>query len=231
MQWRESQLDPLPDPLPLDEVRDGITDAILEYVENAEPGILLVRVPPGTGKTTAAVNVCQELSHNGRILYAAPRHDFYLDVSLCRGYERPKWYEWLPIQPGDEEKGKPETCRYAEYLLAWIRRGYPSMDFCKQFCSRDKWMGRCPYRTQAKHKEPIIFGMHQHLVCGMAIDDYALGFCDEMPLGAFLKKRRIPQGRILVEGATGTTRRFLETLHTISGDYASHGATTRCGRR
>ena len=223
--WREpSQLKPLPEPRPLQEVREGIGLAIQNYVKRQDDRLLLVRVPPGTGKTTAAVNVVQDLSESRRVLYSGPRHDFFGDICFTTGCDPSLWYEWLPYSHRDENK-EPDMCRYADEIIAWLNRGYPAMDFCKQVCRNDGWMSGCPYRLQRKRKEPIIFGMHEHLITGMAISDYGLAVCDEMPLGAFLKKTRIPASGILVPGATRAISLLLNNLHAIAmfSQNAMHG--------
>jgi len=194
IEWRPTALAPLPDPLPLEEVREGITRQIMLYATNPnyDGELLLIRVPPGTGKTTAAVNAVQKLSYK-RVLYAASRHDFYQDVRLVPGFNPELWYEWKPICE--------DTCRYHKSMLAWLNRGYPSSIFCNQVCQYDRHIQFCSYRAQRKRTEPIIFGMHQHLITGMAISNYGLGICDEMPLNAFLNRRQVPLSGILVPGA------------------------------
>lgn len=194
LEWHPPTLAPLPEPLPLEEVRAGITRQIMLYAINPDYAgeLLLIRVPPGTGKTTAAVNAVQHLSHK-RILYAASRHDFFGDVRLVPGFDPSLWYEWRPICE--------DTCRYHASMLAWLNRGYQSSRFCDQVCKWDQHIRRCPYRVQRARKEPVIFGMHQHLITGMAISNYGLGICDEMPLNAFMNQRHIPPSGVYVPGA------------------------------
>ena len=216
LQWKPSQLPPLEEPLPLEEVRSGITRQIMLYATNQDDAsLLLIRVPPGTGKTTAAVNAVQYLGESKRILYAAGRHDFYADICGVRGYKPAQWYEWKAFKHTDSE-GEPDMCRFSDQLDAWVNRGYPSVLFCKQVCLRDKHMSQCPYRLQRGQKEPIIFGMHQHLITGMSISDYALGICDEMPLTAFLDRRNVPESGILVPGASGVVEQLFRRLLQIA---------------
>lgn len=203
LQWQKSALPPLDEPQPLADVREGITRAIMDYAQGGKHNpLLLVRVPPGTGKTTAAVSAAQDLSRSGRVLYAGPRHSFYSDVCLTRNFKPSLWYEWLPYAHQDED-GNHDMCRYAPQMMAWLERGYPAIPLCKGLCIYDGWINECPYRAQAKRKERIIFGMHEHLHTGMAISDYHLAICDEMPLGAFLSRRWIPTSHVVAPGASG----------------------------
>jgi len=215
--WTDkTTLDEHPPPLPLDEVREGISRAILDYVESADPRLLLVRVPPGVGKTTAAVEAAQDLAERGRILYAGPRHDFFADIAGTKGFDWSKWYEWLPFAHTLGGGEAYDMCRYAPEMMSWLNRGYPSIDLCKALCNHDGYLSNCPYRLQARRKERIIFGMHQHLITGMAISDYWCGFCDEMPLGAFLKKQWVPPKSIVVPGAQGALKRLLDGLEYLA---------------
>ena len=213
LRWRpETTLNEHPPPVPLNEVRAGISREILDYVESGDSRLLLVRVPPGTGKTTAAVAAAQELGQQGRVFYAGPRHDFFADITGTQEFIWPMWYEWLPFTHTLGREDGYDMCRYAPEMSAWLNRGYPSMDLCKGLCNKDGYLPNCPYRLQARRKEPIIFGMHQHLHTGMAISNYWCGFCDEMPLSAFLKRKRIPAKSILVPGAEGALKRLLEAF-------------------
>ena len=217
LQWStETTLAEHPPPLPLEEVRAGISREILDYVESGDSRLLLVRVPPGTGKTTAAVEAAQALSEEGRVLYAGPRHDFFADVVGTKDFDWPKWYEWLPYTHTLGREDGYDMCRYAPEMVSWLNRGYPSMELCKSLCNNDGYLPNCPYRQQAARKEPIIFGMHQHLHTGMAISNYWCGFCDEMPLGAFLKRQHIPTHNIMVPGAEGALKRLLEGLEYLA---------------
>ena len=160
LRWNGKPLDPLEEPQPLHVVREGIGEQILSYVDSPTKNLLLIRVPPGTGKTTAAVLACQQLvrSRTQRILYAAPRHDFFQDIRLVFQFNPSLWYEWLPYTHKDD-KGHYDMCEYAEEMIAWIRRGYPGMHLCLQLCR--KYIKDCPYRLQAKRKEPIILYVYR----------------------------------------------------------------------
>lgn len=218
LEWGESTLNEHPPPRPLDEVRAAISREILDYADEEDSRLLLVRVPPGTGKTTAAVRVAQELAEYGRVLYAGPRHSFFGDVMGTRDIDGPLWYEWLPY--AHQEDGCYTMCRYAPEMVAWLNRGYPSIEFCRAVCQYDQHIKHCPYRLQAKRKEPIIYGMHQHLITGMSIANYWIGFCDEMPLTAFLKRQHIPAKGINVSGASGALKELLEALEYLASRAA-----------
>ena len=118
---------PLPD-MTVDEAREAIRHAMREYVADPSPeGILLIKVTPGVGKTTAAVALAEYLAEMGlRVLYAAPRHNFFLDVIKIAKHPE-WWYEWLPRQAGDPETGEGQTCLHSDKMQTWLHRGYPAI--------------------------------------------------------------------------------------------------------
>jgi DNA polymerase III delta prime subunit len=220
LEWHPSQLAPLSDPLPLAAVRDALVSRILEYIyDEKETRALLLRVPPGVGKTTASVQAAQnwalETGGKSRILYVSSRKNFFAELMAMPGVAPQMWYNWLPMQAGDDEH--EETCRYSDEIHAWMDRGYRGIDFCRQMCHEDGWMEEgCPYRAQARRPEPIIFGRHAHLITGMAIKDYEACFVDEMPMSAFIDRRRIPTNEIIVPGLKGDLRSLFSTLFDLA---------------
>lgn len=168
----------------LDESRATIKTELRDYLAQDAPAhMLLIRAAPGVGKTHIAVNVAEELAAAGkRVLYCGPRHDFFADI--LRISTRPElWYEWLPRQAGNDETGKPETCRYAVEIATWQARGYDAVSFCQQVCGWD-YIKRCPYHVQKKRTEPCIFGQHQHVMAHPLKFHALLG--DEDPVNAFM---------------------------------------------
>lgn len=220
LEYHPSKLPPLGEKLPLDDVRHTLAKRILDYIfDEDENRALLLRVPPGVGKTTASVQAAQdyalETGGKSRILYVSSRKNFFAELMSLPGVKPHMWYNWLPMQAGDDEH--EETCRYADEIHAWMDHGYKGIDFCRQMCADDGWMdGECPYRAQAGRQEPIIFGRHAHLITGMAIKDYEVCFVDEMPLGAFTDMRRIPADEIEVSGAQGPMRELFKTLYELT---------------
>ena len=185
-----------PDPtLTLDAARANLTRQIDAYLQLSAPKHgLLVRALPGIGKTTIAARAAERLAlSRQRVLYAGPRHDFFLDVmDVCH---RPDlWYEWQPRQTG--ENGKEETCPYAPYINEWMQRGYKAIDFCSRICGWNTIADDCVYHAQKNRHEPIIFGQHQHVIYGHPIPfAYVIG--DETPIGSFCREWRIPARHIL----------------------------------
>lgn len=188
------------EPISLDEARTVIEKAVKAYLALPEPShALLVKASPGTGKTTIGVAAAEEAATRGwRVLYAGPRHDFFGDVTLLA--DNPGWwYEWLPRQQGDEEKGLEETCAHAPAINVWLAKGYPGMDFCKGVCGWDYVNKGCPYHAQKKRSEPIIYGQHQH-VWGGHPAEFRLLIGDESPLAAFCHEWVIPAKHVVPEG-------------------------------
>jgi len=181
--------------LPLADARKQLTGALAEYVARPLPTppdrlpIKLVAATPGLGKTTAAVRFCEQQAQAGQhILYAGPRHDFYVD--LMRIADHPElWYEWLPRQVGDERH--VETCPYATEIGLWMARGYRAMAFCKGVCGWDYINDTCAYHAQKSRPEPIIFGMHEHVVYGHPRQFHVV-VGDESPIDKFCNPWTIP---------------------------------------
>lgn len=190
---------PMRPTVPLAQARDLIARSLRDYAALDDPQhALLVKAMPGTGKTTAAVRFAEELAAQGaRVLYAGPRHDFYADIQAVAAHPA-WWYEWLPRQYGDEQAGKPQTCRHAEEIQTWLWRGYRGIDFCAAVCGWDYVNDYCPYHAQKRRTEPIIFGQHQHVFLGHPLaDSFDMVIGDESPLGAVAKQWVIPAAWIL----------------------------------
>ena len=185
--------------LSLDEARALIDEEMRAYLDTPNPEhILLVRASPGTGKTTIAVNIAHDVIQTGqRVMYAAPRHDFYLDIQdACRFNERDGalWYEWQPRKERD-----PETCQHTDAIGRWMRKGYDAINFCSGVCGWDYVNDDCPYHAQKQRREPIIMCQHQHVTLGHPLE-FGVVFGDESPLSAFLHRRSIDAGDIVPAG-------------------------------
>jgi len=178
----------------IEEARRVLPSALREYFAQPYPTYVLVaKANPGTGKTTAAITVCEEMAAKGRrVLYLGPRHEFITDIrelSQNPGW----WYEWLPRQEvidGDPED-KIETCRYARYANTYMTKGYDGIKFCQQVCGWDYINHHCLYYGQKRREEPIIFGQHQHLWGGHPLE-FSIVIGDESPLAAMCHPWVIP---------------------------------------
>lgn len=184
----------------LEDTRAMMAKAICEYLAIPSPGhVLLVRAAPGVGKTTAGVLASEAHAGKGhQVLYAGPRHAFFKDVIAIA--QKPElWYEWLPRQRGDDETGKSETCRHEPQITTWMRKGWKGIEFCKGVCKWDYVKNKCPYYAQLKTQEPIIFGMHEHVVHGHPAEFHAV-VGDESPIGKFAHRWAIPSRWVMPGG-------------------------------
>ena len=199
----------------LDEARAIIRDAILEYLRIDMPDhMLLVKSLPGTGKTTAAVDIVDSLVLSGRrVAYAGPRHDLFQDV-IAKSDITSQWYEWQPRQAEDPDSGKIQTCRYADQINTWLARGYAGMDFCAGVCKWEYVNNECAYHKQKARKEGAIYIQHQHVSLGHPLDFNVL-FGDENPISAFTREWRIPAKWIVPPGMD-PTEPLTEVLHWLS---------------
>lgn len=182
--------------LSIDDARAEIRARMSEYLAMPDPGyILLVALPPGSGKTTEAVRQAEFEADIGgkRILFAGGRHNMWDDIrnasTLSPAAFQQFWYHWQPHQQGDPETGQGQTCRYARQFKTWVDRGHRGIDFCKQprVCGWDYIKNACPYHLQAQQPQPIVFVQHAHIALGhKLIERSAIVIGDESPLDAFL---------------------------------------------
>ncbi len=172
----------------VEEAREWIRDTVTAYLNLQNPEhMLLIRAAPGTGKTTIMVDIAHQIASQRRVMYVAPRHDFFHDVlraAQFSGHDPDLWYEWLPRQ-----EHNPETCQHAQAVNRWASKGYRAIDFCIGVCG-NRYMGECPYLAQKNVKNPLIMTQHPHVTLGHPLD-FGVVIGDESPLGAFLNKRYI----------------------------------------
>lgn len=202
-----SSLEPLPDAIPLSEVQAQLVSTMDDYTRRTDDNILLVKVPAGAGKTHSAIEFVQSLARLGqRVIWCSSRHNSWDDLAAFPHFDDEMWYHWRSTQ--GEIAGAP-TCRYAQAQERWTARGYKAFDLCLRLCATDRHLKVCPFRLQAKRKEPIIFAMHQHLTVGLSVAGFDVCIIDELPLGAFVNDRRIPMIHVNVGGAFDTLTRSM----------------------
>jgi len=198
----------------IDEARRVIRQAINDYLELEYPDhMLLIHSLPGTGKTTIAVDIVDQLAEHRRVMYAGPRHDLFQDV-IAKSSRPEQWYEWLPRQAGDDETGLIQTCRYSEQITTWLNRGYSGMDFCSGVCGWDYVNKSCVYHKQKERHERVIYAQHQHVTLGHPLD-FSVLFGDESPLQAFKHEWQIP-GKWIMPPGMDPSEPLTEILHYLS---------------
>ncbi len=213
LQWQVQACEsPTPTPayVSLPQAREHIRTAIEGYLAMDAPGyLLLVKAPPGTGKTALGVQAAEAAATRGRrVAYAGPRHDFFADLMALAG-QPAHWYEWLARQAGDPESGKPHTCDWAEAINShWLHKGYRGINFCAQVCGWDFVNRRCPWHAQKTRPEPIVYLQHNHLALGHPLE-FSLLIGDENPMQAFLWEWIIPAEKVMPTGTlSGGSRVF-----------------------
>lgn len=167
-----------------------------EYLAMPDPDhILLIALPPGSGKTHEAVRQAEMWARQhveGRVLYAGPRHDLWDDLMRTAAYPA-MWYHWQPHTAGDPETGQGQTCRYARQFKSWVERGYQGIEFCKKKSVCAGYMRQCVYLGQREKRQPIVFVQHADIALGHPfLDQTTLLIGDESPLDAFLHPWAIP---------------------------------------
>jgi hypothetical protein len=187
--------------LSIDEARALIRQKMTEYLDMPEPDhMLLIALPPGSGKTHEAVRQIERwamLHPRGRALYAGQRHNMWDDLMAAstlptEGRDR-WWYHWQPHTAGNPETGQGQTCRYTSQFRAWAERGYPGIEFCKKKSVCADYIKRCVYLGQRERTQPIVFVQHADIALGHTfLKQATLLIGDESPLDAFLHPWLIP---------------------------------------
>lgn len=194
------------DERPLAEVRQSLQRAMRDYLRNPDPDhMLLLKPPPGTGKTYAGVEFARWAHEftGQRVLYSGPRHAFYEDIlveSAKQGQPDGIWYEWLPRQDKPDDIDR-HTCHLAPQIAEWQNRGYDSLTFCSRICGWDFVNKGCPYHAQKRRPEPLIYGQHMHVTLGHPLaSQFGVVIGDEDPSQAFLRTWKIPTEFIIPDG-------------------------------
>ncbi len=230
---RSSSLAPPGPAITLDDLRDDLPGRLRDWIDDRDNlgRALLVKVPPGGGKTHSALEVVQDMADDGlRALWAGPRHKMFGDLQLMPHFRPGLWYHWQGISgqlPGPEGDDV-DVCRYGQQQAAWMQRGYDSLQLCWRLCGKrkDNWIKACPYRGQAKRSEPLIYGQHQHLTSGLAIGKYDAVLVDENPLRAFASTRFVPRDGLNVGGGLAVqalTEKLTELCATVKDGNRLHG--------
>jgi DNA polymerase III delta prime subunit len=211
----------------VDEARTMIRQAIREYLALEHPKhMLLIKAPPGVGKTTIAVEMAEAYAGAGkRVFYAGPRRDFFQDIRDASN--RPAWwYDWISRSLAQAED-LPALCRYYGEIEQWMQRGYQAIDFCSnpKICGWAFIQDGCPWHAQKRQLEPIIFGQHAHIALGHPMmEQIALIIGDENPLDAFMHNWEVPGDKIVPEGIS-FEEPITELLYALSGMAAKKGVT------
>lgn len=209
-----------------EEAREVIREAMATYVALEHPTHkLLIKVPPGVGKTTEAVHLAERIAAQGkRVLYCGPRHDFFQDILVAASHKT-WWYEWLPRQRGDEQTGKDETCRYPNQIKTFFDRGYDEgTAFCSRVCGWDYVNEMCVFHAQKKVRHPIIYAQHQHITSGHPLlDTIDVVIGDESPIGVFPREWVIPIKHIIPDDMD-LAEPFTELLYRMR-DLAESGGS------
>jgi hypothetical protein len=187
--------------LTIEQARAQIRQRMTEYLAMPDPDhILLIAMPPGSGKTHEAVRQAEIWARqhfDSRVLYAGPRHDLWDDLmrasTLPADVRDQWWYHWQPHTAGDPETGQGQTCRYARQFKSWVERGYRGIEFCKKHSVCSSYMRQCVYLGQRTKRQPIVFVQHNDIALGHPfLEHTGLLIGDESPLDAFLHPWKIP---------------------------------------
>jgi hypothetical protein len=174
----------------IEEVETKMMQSIRAYTAKPD-GILVLKTPPGVGKTRLAVQFAEELAMRGlRIGFFSARRDMF-ETLLKMASHPDLWYQWQPRHSGDAEH--QQTCNHTDRIKAWMEHGHKGRDFCTQVCGWEYMQSRgrferagCIYHAQRHRPERIIVGQHENLFLGHALmDQLSLLIVDESPLDKF----------------------------------------------
>ena len=144
------------------------------------------------------------------------RHAMFSDLAEFDHFRSDLWYHWLPTTAKDPYAPEETMCNFCEISQAWTARGFPLTELCKNMCIPTGHIDQCAYRLQGGRPERIIAAVHEHISVGMAIKDYSVVFCDELPLRAFLQIRHIPKDGIVLSNSWGPVNELLLKLHYLA---------------
>lgn len=200
----------------LAEGREYITRELENYVATPErTDAVLVKTQPGTGKSYAAIVLAQRYASEGkRVLYLMPRNNYWQDIIKSPVFDSSLWYHWQATNGTDPLSGEP-MCKFHSQAAIWMSKGYSLISQCKGLCKSDGYMSQCPYRQQARRKEKIIAGVHNHLITGLAISDFEIVIVDELFLSAFIQDRVVPD-RFLDVGGHHSVKNLTGALTALS---------------
>ncbi|MBF0234006.1 MAG: DEAD/DEAH box helicase family protein [Desulfamplus sp.] len=183
----------------LDDLRETLNRGLQETKKN-----LLVRVPPGVGKTTTALKHHCKRGLDKQILYLAPTHKLGDEV-----FQRlPEFTDGLPVNIYRIHGRNEDNCQRIEKVKKVIDKGYsPFMMHCF-FCQKDlaKKELKCAYLEQFKAMHEPGFGVAvHHQIAGIDLNSYGFDtvIIDENPLKAFYETRSVS----------------FETIESLSGGY------------
>lgn len=174
-------------------MRDEMKRRVSSYLESDDEGIMLLKVPAGTGKTYGAVEAAALAIEAGeRVLWCAQDHKSWEDFTQFDGFNQEHWLHWQGLTSSNDEK--TPMCRYSQQMSSWIARGYQARDLCTRLCRRDGWMADgCLYHKQTRSKAPGIFGQHAHMIFGVPVSKkFSIAVVDELPIKAFVNESLIP---------------------------------------
>jgi hypothetical protein len=208
-------------PAQLDAIREQQFNAMQQYLMTTAPEhMLLLRFPAGSGKTWSGARAAHWYyqTTGRRVLYAGPRKDFFVDVmqaSAGQNIPLDNWYKWLPQQKDNGDGSIVTTCRYADYMQAWLQHGYPGRQFCFRVCGDDYIKDGCPYHAQRKQPQPLIYGHHNHVLYGhLLAEEFGAVIGDESPLNQIVHEWRVPS-RFLVHNKLPLDHSITEIIFTL----------------
>lgn len=206
--------------------RSELLDTLMAYVESPNPThMLLVKFPPGVGKTWTAVDVAHWAAEvlGRRVMYAGPRHAFFGDIQIASaesGHNPLDWHEWLARQK-DQPDPTRDTCIHAPDINKFIARGYPGEVFCRGVCTKHYMDHKCKYIAQSKSTAPFIYVQHQHITNGHPLAPHCQVLIgDENPMGVFPHLITIPANKMAWRDLD-PTEPIMHILHEMAGIAAT----------
>jgi hypothetical protein len=225
--------------IPVERLRAYFPRRIEHLITSHDNKLHLIIVPPGAGKTYAAVHAAQD--SGARILWLSPRHDGFDNIAATiPGFRAARWHYWLAMSTPVNDDGETACRLFEGAMLPWLTKGYPAGQLCYQLCPT--WQHQCPFRVQSRlaKQKPIVFARHQHLITGLNAGTFDAVIIDENPLNVFISERIIPPRGLAVgdtspvtvdlarklqalaaRGETLKARKFLEQIETeLTNVYA-----------
>jgi len=216
---------------PVDEVYTEMLETMREYCQRENvKAPLLVRIPPGLGKTHAGVDIAQGEAKSGRrVLWASQRRNSFSDIKNMRHFHAGSWYRWLAITDKNPDTREP-ICKYQTVQTQYLNAGYPARVVCEVLCQ--DFRRNCPYLNQSRQTQNrIVFARHQHLALGMNLPKFDLVIVDELPLQAFVEEWVIPVGRLQVWQAEPAIQELTNRLVELTDGKSSQKRKRIAGKQ
>lgn len=197
----------------INEIQAELPRLMMDYANERKPNRwLIVKPPPGAGKTYASITVAQAFKY--RVLFAMPTHKHFETLENFPHFDRSLWYKWLATSATNPEQTDEAMCKETAVTQRLFAKGWGKSLACDGICSLYKHA--CPYLLQSLVTEKIIAGTWEHITTGLNLNNrkISLAIIDENPTRAILAPKTYTAADLPTGGA-GALADVLTAVHTL----------------